>query len=260
MRRCHLGLLFFIFSEKSLVAARHRHSSRCGEKKKEPSVSSLPLPCVALLANVFCMTPRESHATCVTCAASCPNGPVSVRTRPVWTDNSASACQRGTMQSFLVRKRVCNTICSLNGARHRVRGWSCITTATVLQETTVGVCVCVCGRSISSGCLVQVMYDIVAPFMTGLSYYHQVRTASDISISILPCVAARKPCGVLQVITLNKEQKSCSACSGADSSNPHLLTAGGTWVSRRQTRSAMPSSPFTLTTAGRTGVSAWNWF
>lgn len=83
------------------------------------------------------MTPRESHATCVTCAASYPNGPVSVRTGPVWTDNSASACQRGTTRSFLVRKRVCNTICSLNGARQRVRGWSCITTATVLQETTV---------------------------------------------------------------------------------------------------------------------------
>lgn len=136
--------IFFLtlsFSEKSLVAARHRHSSRCGGNKKEPSVSNLPLPCVALLANVFCMTPRESHATCVTCAASCPSGPVSVRTGPVWTDNSASACQRGTMRSFLVRKRVCNTIFSLNGARQRVRGWSCITTATVPQETTVGVCV-----------------------------------------------------------------------------------------------------------------------
>lgn len=165
------------------------------------------------------------------------------------------------MRSFLVRKRVCNTICGLNGARQRVRGWSCITAATVLQETTVGVCVCVrvCGRSVSSGCFVKVMYDILAPFATGssplLSYYHQVRTASDISISISSCVAARKACGVLQVITLNKEQKSCSACSGADSSNPHLLTAGGTWVSRRQTRCALPSSPFTLTTAWRTGVS-----
>lgn len=38
-------------------------------------------------------------------------------------------------------ERLCNTICSLNGARQRVRGWSRITTAAVLPETTVGVCV-----------------------------------------------------------------------------------------------------------------------
>ncbi|KAI4813204.1 hypothetical protein KUCAC02_024547, partial [Chaenocephalus aceratus] len=42
-----------------------------------------------------------------------------------------------TKGSFLVRKRVCNTICGLNGAGQRVRGSSCITTATILQETTL---------------------------------------------------------------------------------------------------------------------------
>lgn len=35
-------------------------------------------------------------------------------------------------------ERLCNTICSLNGARQRVRGWSRITTATVLPETECG--------------------------------------------------------------------------------------------------------------------------
>lgn len=46
-----------------------------------------------------------------------------------------------TMWSFLFRRRVCNTICRLNGARQSARGSSCITTATVLQEMTAGVCV-----------------------------------------------------------------------------------------------------------------------
>lgn len=51
-----------------------------------------------------------------------------------------------TMGYSLVRKRVCNTICSLNGTRQRVRRSPHITTATILQQQQ---CVCVCVSSLS---------------------------------------------------------------------------------------------------------------
>lgn len=125
---------------RTLFAALQLHSS-CFWKKK-PSVSIPPLPRVSLHANVFSMTPCESHVTCVTCAASVEQAHVCVSgsKSDLFEQIMKPGTLKRTMWSFLVRKRVWNTICSLNGARQRVRGSSCITTATLLQQTTVGVC------------------------------------------------------------------------------------------------------------------------
>lgn len=53
------------------------------------------------------------------------------RPRPVGEDNVIFSAPE---------ECVCNTICSLNGARRRAGGRSRITAATVLPETAVGVC------------------------------------------------------------------------------------------------------------------------
>lgn len=96
-------------------------------------------------------------------------------------------------------------------------GSSRITTATVLQETTVGVC----RRSVSCCCLVRVMYDIltpcdlISPYYQRISYHHQDKTdvvkphKSQAFFTQDLSVEGRKPPSILQVIILNKEEKSC---------------------------------------------------
>lgn len=105
----------------------------------------------------------ESHVECVllTVLGTGPRLCEGWRIGPVWADNAAQHVKEDNVIFFffLLRKRACNTICGLNGARQRLRGSSCITTATVLKETTVGVCPC----SVSSCRFVQVMNDIPAP-------------------------------------------------------------------------------------------------
>lgn len=126
-----------------------------------------PLPCVTLHVNVF----RVSHVACYTCrlwtgGRLC----VSIGELDLFEQIMRPSTSRRTMGSFLFRKRVCNTICRLNGARQRVRGSSCITTATILQETTVGVC----HRSVSSCCFVPVMNDILTPSDLTPPYYKRI--------------------------------------------------------------------------------------
>lgn len=108
---------------------------------------------------------RVCHITCCMCSTCplCGTGRRLCVSREANSDLFEQIMRPSTSKrtkgSFLVRKRVCNTICGLNGAGQRVRGSSCITTATILQETTVSVC----HRSVSNCCFVQVMNDILTP-------------------------------------------------------------------------------------------------
>lgn len=121
----------------------------CASEKRDLLFPS-PLPCATLHVNVFNMLPCESHVACVLCAVSAKQAHVCVSTGELYPFEQITqpSTSKTTMRSFLVQKRVCNTICSLNGARQRVQGSSHISTATILQETTVGVC----HHSVSSCC------------------------------------------------------------------------------------------------------------
>ncbi len=122
--------------------------------------------------NLFSLSPCESHAACVIRAVSAAQADVCAGGGELglFEQIMRPSTSKRTMWSFLVRKRVCNTICSLNGARQRVRGSSCITTATILQETTVGVCHC----SVSRCSFLQVMNDSLTPCDLALPYYQWI--------------------------------------------------------------------------------------
>lgn len=118
------------------------------------------------------MSPCESHVACVIRAVSIEQADVCVSAGELdlFEGIMRRSTSKRTMWSFLVRKRVCNTICTLNGARQRVRGSPCITTAPILQETTVGVR----HGSVSSCRFVQVMNDILTPCHPTSPYYQRI--------------------------------------------------------------------------------------
>lgn len=88
---------------------------------------------------------------------------------PVWTDIPCSpARQREQCDLFWLPKRVCNTICSLNGARQRVRGLSHITTATILQQQQW---VCSIAQFPVAANFVQIMNDFLIPCDLTLSHF-----------------------------------------------------------------------------------------
>lgn len=152
-------------------------------EKEAPSVSIPPLPRVSLHANVFSMTPCESHVTCVTCAASVGQAHVCVSSgkSDLFEQIMKLGTLKRTMWSFLVRKRVWNTICSLNGARQRVRGSSCITTATLLQQTTVGVCHQFPVAALCKSCMIFLRHVTQSRLMIS-----EFRTTSEIRLIVKP--------------------------------------------------------------------------